>query len=303
MDWDKLRVFYTVAKAGSFTQAGEDLHLSQSAISRQISSLEDRLQCMLFHRHARGLILTEQGEMLFDTVKDVFQQLKIAQNNLRESKNRPMGPLKISTTVAFGSTWLTPRIREFIELYPDLEVAMILSDSALDLSMREADIAIRMTPPRQSDLIQRPFMSYYTRIYGSKDYLKAHGFPSNSQDLDKHKLIIFGEDGPMPVSSINWIIEAGRDKKTPRLNQVVLRVNNIYGIYRAVISGLGLASLPEYMIAGDTTLSHVLPEFVGPLTKVYFIYAEELRHSKRVEIFRDFLIKKAEESWPTSALL
>ena len=113
MDWDKLRVFHAVAEAGSFTHAGETLNLSQSAVSRQISALEESLNVPLFHRHARGLILTEQGELLNRTARDVFTKLAMTEAQLSESRERPRGPLKVTTTVAFGSLWLTPRIREF----------------------------------------------------------------------------------------------------------------------------------------------------------------------------------------------
>ena len=126
MDWDKLRVFHAVAEAGSFTHAGESLNLSQSAVSRQISALEESLSVPLFHRHARGLILTEQGELLFRTAREVFAKLSMAEGLISELKDRPKGPLKITSTVAFGSTWLTPRIREFLDLYPEIQVTLVV---------------------------------------------------------------------------------------------------------------------------------------------------------------------------------
>ena len=118
MDWDKLRVFHAVAEAGSFTHAGDTLNLSQSAVSRQISALEEALQVPLFHRHARGLILTEQGEALNRTVREVFAKLAITEALLTESKEKPAGRLKVTTTVAFGSIWLAPRLHAFLEMYP-----------------------------------------------------------------------------------------------------------------------------------------------------------------------------------------
>ncbi|HMA14321.1 MAG TPA: LysR family transcriptional regulator, partial [Kiloniellaceae bacterium] len=155
MDWDKLRIFHAVAEAGSFTHAGELLNLSQSAVSRQISALEDSLKVPLFHRHARGLILTEQGELLYRTAHEVFGKLAMTEAQLTESKDRPKGPLKITTTVAFGSHWLSARMSEFIEIYPEIECHLLLLDREVDLSMREADVAIRFSPPRQADLVQR----------------------------------------------------------------------------------------------------------------------------------------------------
>ena len=185
MDWDKLRVFHAVADAGSFTRAGDALNLSQSAVSRQVGALEASLKTPLFHRHARGLLLTEQGELLYRTVHDVFHMLAMAEAQLSERQERPSGPLKITTTVALGSTWLTPRIKEFIELYPDIEVSLQLTDGALDLTMREADVALRMGPPRQPDLIQRQLLQVRAHVYGSRDYLRDAGYPQQPEDLDQ----------------------------------------------------------------------------------------------------------------------
>ena len=209
MDWDKLRVFHAVAEAGSFTHAGEALNLSQSAVSRQISALEESLSVPLFHRHARGLILTEQGELLFRTAREVFAKLAMSESLISESKDRPKGPLKITTTVAFGSIWLTPRIREFLDLYPEIQVSLVVDDSELDLSMREADVAIRMSPPRQPDLIQRHLVSVQVHIYGAPEYLKKHGTPQRPEDLDEHRLIVYGEDSRPPVAGMNWLLDLG----------------------------------------------------------------------------------------------
>src|ERR1700731_2223677 len=209
MDWDKLRVFHAVAEAGSFTHAGEALNLSQSAVSRQISALEESLSVPLFHRHARGLILTEQGELLYSTAPEVFAKLAMTEGLLTESKDRPKGPLKVTTSVAFGSSWLTPRIREFLELYPEIQVSMVVDDSELDLSMREADVAIRLTPPRQPDLVQRHLLTIIVHVYAAPEYVKKHGMPQRAEDLDQHRLIVYGEDARPPVPGVNWLLDTG----------------------------------------------------------------------------------------------
>jgi len=294
MHWDKLRVFHAVAEAGSFTHAGENLHLSQSAVSRQISALEESVQVSLFHRHARGLILTEQGELLYKTAHEVFAKLAMVESQLVESKEKPQGTLKVTTTVAFGSTWLTPKLREFLELYPDIEVSVVLTDTELDLSMREADVAIRMSPPKQPDLIQRHLWSMPYHIYGAPEYLKKYGMPKTPQDLDEHRIIIYGDDVKQPVQGLNWLLSAGRSDGTKRTAS--LRVNNVYGIYRAVQSGLGLGALPEYMSREVGNLVEILPELGGPVIDTYFVYPEELRNSKRITLFRDFIVRKMAQS-------
>ena len=292
MDWDKIRVFHAVAEAGSFTHAGEILNLSQSAVSRQILRLEDSLQVALFHRHARGLKLTEQGELLLRAAHDVIAKLAMAEAQITENRESPTGPLKITTTVAFGSVWLTSRIKEFVALYPNVEVSLVLADTELDLSMREADAAIRMQPPRQPDLIQRPLMQLHYHLYGSSDYIKEMGMPKVGRDLDEHRLVVYGEAANPPVADLNWVLnfESSGMTRSP-----VLQVNSIYGIFRAVQSGMGIAALPDYMCRETENLVRILPEMDGPSVNAFFVYPEELRKTKRINVLRDFLINKVRE--------
>lgn len=293
MDWDKLRVFYTVAQSQSFTKAGEALNLSQSAISRQVAALEDRLQVTLFHRHARGLLLTEQGEILFRTVSEVFTKLSATENALMESKERPRGPLRVTAPVAFGTMWLTQHINEFHELYPEIQVTLLVDDREFDLLMREADAAIRVTPSRQPDLIQRPLVTLHNSVYASNDYLRLRGVPKKPEDLDQHQLITYGDDMRLPFPEINWLLTAGlgkgREERKP-----VFKINNLSGMLRAVESGLGIAALPDYMVQ-DKGIAKILPELKGPTAEAYFTYASELRHSKRIKVFKEFIQRKLAE--------
>ncbi len=293
MDWDKLRIFHAVAEAGSFTHAGEALNLSQSAVSRQISALEESLQVLLFHRHARGLMLTEQGETLLRTAREIAKKLNMAEARLIEGRERPEGPLRITTTIAFGSVWLAPRLKEFLEDYPDIEASLVLSDNELDLSMREADVAIRLTPPTQADLVQRRLMTLRYHVFAAPSYLQAHGMPRKPEDLDNHRLIIFGDDARMPVPSLNWLLDAG--VRNDHRRKPFLKVNSTYGIFRAVQSGIGIGALPHYLNQETGNLVEILPELRGPDVDVFFVYPEELRHSIRIKVFRDFLIRKIEE--------
>ncbi len=291
MDWDKLRVFHAVAEAGSFTHAGDTLNLSQSAVSRQISALEEALQVPLFHRHARGLILTEQGESLNRTVREVFAKLAMTEALLTESKEKPAGRLKVTTTVGFGSTWLAPRLHAFLDQYPDVTMSLILDDSDLDLAMREADVAIRMHPPKQPDLVQRHLITMEWHVCASAEYLRKHGTPQKPEDLDSHRLVLFGDYRP-PVPDTNWLAEIGHRAGTPR--RPLLEVNSVQAMVMAVRSGIGIAALPDYIASEEEAhgLVRVLAEVKAPKVDVYFVYPEELRTSKRVAVFRDFLLAR-----------
>ena len=292
MDWDKLRIFHAVAEAGSFTRAGETLHLSQSAVSRQISHLEESINAPLFHRHARGLILTEQGEILSRAVHDIFTKLSVTEALISEGNTRPKGPLRITATVAFGSTWLATRIGAFIERYPEIEVTLLIGDEELDLSMRQADVALRLTPPRQPDLIQRYLRTLRFHLFVSERYPQFHRLPSSVEELGEHRLVIFGDSPNPPFPMVNWLRElASRSSPHKRLDLV--QINNYYAILQAVQGGVGIAVLPDYLADEQGGLVRILPDLAGPEVPAYFVYPEELRRSKRVAVLRDFLVQEA----------
>ena len=293
MDWDKLKVFHAAAEAGSFTHAGEQLGLSQSAVSRQVSALEQELNVSLFHRHARGLILTEQGELLHRTAHDVFMKLEAARAKLTDSKERPNGELKVSTSPGIGLHWLTPRLGEFIDLYPDIHITLITSDEELDLAMREADVAIRLRQPTQPDLIQRKLFSVRFHAYASPEYLKRFGTPKTLDDLDKHRVLLLGGTVvPNYFENRRWLIEVARNGKGPRVP--ILTINNILGVQRACQRGIGIALLPDYLVEENGGLVQLFGESDTVSLDAYFAYPEELKAVARVQVFRDFLVAKAQ---------
>ncbi|MEQ8402709.1 MAG: LysR family transcriptional regulator [Roseitalea porphyridii] len=294
LDWDKLRVFHAAAQAGSFTQAGEKLHISQSAVSRQVSALEADIGAPLFNRHARGLVLTEQGEMLFRTAHDVYLQLENVKARLVDATDRPSGTLRITTTVGLGSGWLTYRVQEFLELYPDIRVQLLLSNEELDLNMRQADCAIRLRQPQQPDLIQRRLFTVHFHVYASPGYIARFGAPTSIDDLDKHRIVTFGEPTPDYLLELNSLLTLGCEPGRQR--EAVLEINSIMPIKRAVQRGVGIAMLPDYAVERDAGLVRVIEDVALPSFDTYFAYAETMRTSARLQAFRDFLFAKA-RSW------
>ena len=292
MDWDKLKSFYEIALSKSISKASAKLNISQSALSRQIQDLEYDLKTPLFIRHQKGVRLTEQGENLFTTVSQINTSVSVFEKKLIDKKTKPVGRLNISTTVGFGSTWLTPRITKFTNQYPDMEVSIIMSDEEVDLASRIADVAVRVKKPTQANLIFKKFVNFHNHIYGSSDYLKSVGIPRNINDLDKHSLICFGSGLPSPISNIDWILKLGKEgiKRKPKF-----RVNSIYGMSLAVEKGAGLASLPDYMVADKPHLVRVLPNIEGPSYQTYFVYTEAFKNDRRLEVFRDFLFNEAKD--------
>ena len=284
MDWDKLRIFHAVADAGSLTHAGDVLHLSQSAVSRQIRALEESLNTTLFHRHARGLILTEQGELLFDATAAMNKRLDAAAARIRDSEEEVFGELRVTTAIGFGTLWLAPRLTKLYDLYPDLNIDLMLEERVLDLPMREADVAIRMKEPSQADLIRKRLMSVRMRLYASRQYLDAHGEPSSLSELSAHRLICQNVNSEQVGAGASFVTSLLANDVTK-----MLYVNNYYGVLQAVRNHLGIGVLPNYLKQDFPDLVRVFEDVESSEVPVYLAYPEELRQSKRIAAFRDFV--------------
>jgi DNA-binding transcriptional LysR family regulator len=287
MDWDKLRIFHAVADAGSLTHAGEVLNLSQSAVSRQVRSLEESLNTHLFHRHARGLILTEQGELLFDATRAMSKRLEAAAARIRDSEEEVFGELRVTTTTGFGTLWLAPRLSALYAQYPDMKIDLMLEERVLDLPMREADLAIRMKEPSQADLIRKRLMSVRMRLYATTDYLAATGVPTSMDDMSSHRLIC-QNPGAAQVSAGAILVQ----NLMAREMRSTLTVNNYFGVLQAVLSHLGIGVLPDYLTEDFPDLVRVLPDVESGEVPVFLAYPEELRHSRRIAVFRDFVLEE-----------
>jgi len=288
MDWDRLRIFHAVATAGSFTKATNTLNISQSAISRQINILEEELGILLFRRVSRGLILTAAGEELKETVVSVFSKLVETQATIEEFKNYPKGQLRVATTQAFGSLWLAPRLQEFLDRYPEIDCTLLLKDEGVDLNMREADIGIGSSPAPSADFIQAQPVPYRFRIYASRAYLEKHGTPQRPEDLDFHRLIVFGKEMPHMYSDLDWLLRLGAQK--PRIPYLV--INSAQAIYEATRTGLGISALHKYIVSDDPEIVEILPDLPGSSVFRYVMYPSHLATLKRVQVFIDFLLKK-----------
>lgn len=284
MDWDKLRIFHAVADAGSLTHAGDLLHLSQSAVSRQIRGLEESLNATLFHRHARGLILTEQGELLFDATASMVKRIDAATARIRDSEEEVFGELKVTTTHGFGVLWLAPRLTKLYEKFPDLKIDLMLEERVLDLPMREADVAIRMKEPSQADLIRKRLMSVHMRLYATKAYIEKFGEPKEMSDLEDHRLICQNPSAAQVGAGATLVAQLMAEGVPSKLS-----VNNYFGVLQGVLHNVGLGVLPDYLANDFPELVRVIPEVESSEVPVFLAYPEELRHSQRIAAFRDFV--------------
>ena len=288
MDWDKLKIFHNVALDLNISEAAHKMNISHSSISRQISALERDLKVSLFKRHARGLTLTEQGKILFKTAHDIFGKIALTEAKLTESKENPTGPLTIAATVAFGTTWLAPRIEKFTNSYPDIDVSIIIENKYTDLAQGEADVALRLTEPTQMDLIRFPLYEFQFKIYSSPEYIEKYGIPKDVSELPNHKIVAFGDSVEPSIPDVNCILDLLPKNKKVK----TLFISNMYGVMRAIGGGAGIGALPEYMRISNNNLVPILPTADTPRTIIYFTYPPELKGSKKIEALRDFLVRE-----------
>ncbi|MCK6419086.1 MAG: LysR family transcriptional regulator [Alphaproteobacteria bacterium] len=289
MDWDKLRIFHAVAEAGSLTQAAKMLGSSQPAISRNIAALESDLGTALFRRHARGLVLSEQGEILHAETADIFERLLILQSRLKDTQNLPEGPLTITVSEFIGTTWLASKLAAFHALYPHIQLTVLFDDRVLKLNMKEADVAIRLIAPHETDVIQRYLTAVRFHICGHRDYFKENGSPKRLSDLRNHCLIGYPQNVTGAFANPNWLFDIA--KTDVQHDHRLIMINSMTAIYEAVMAKAGIAVLPDYIIASKPELQVVLPRLERPPVDMYFVYAKERKNAKRTELFRDFLLE------------
>jgi len=294
-NWDRLRVFREVAEVGSFTAAAKQLQLSQPAVSRQISTLEQELKIILFHRDNKGLVLTDIGEEVYRTAVTLKGHLDVMESRILNRQDAPAGSLRLTTSVGFGASWLSPLMGLFHEQYPEIKISLLLSDQAdMSLSSRDADVAIRFAPQTKASLIQKKLLELRYHLYASEDYINEKGLPASVDGLSEHEIVVYGNDMPAPVNDINWLLELVREGNPGY--EPALSVASVHGILQAVRSGVGIGALPRYLVDETAGLVEVLPDIIGPKIYVYFVYLEEMRNAKRVEVLRDFLVKHASAS-------
>lgn len=288
MDWDKLRVFYHVAKSRSFNRASERLNISQSSISRGIQLLEHQVKYAVFNRTPKGLTMTRHGEILFEAVEKMFGDLETAKTIMEEESKEPKGTLKVASTVALASIWLVELVPIFLEFYPQIHLDIIGHDEGLDMKMREADVSIRPFIENQPDLIQKYLFSCSLQLYASPEYIEKFGEPAHVKELDYHRIITFGESAVRPYNDIDWPLRIGSNEGDVR--KPYISINSSHGAANLAAKGLGIVALSkEYPNIDKINLVPILTSVAGPVIDLFYVYPESLKNSKRVKVFGDFL--------------
>ena len=294
MNIDNLKTFCAVAKVKSFSKASDEVYLTQSAISRQIAQLEQDLRTKLFIRKRDGITLTKQGELLLDRAKRIIADVETMRNVVSAAETEVSGALKVTMTVGTASMWMPFFAKSFGDRYPDIKLSIIADDEELDLSIREADVAIRPYISNRPDLEQKYLQSFSMKLYASPEYLEEHGVPKVPEDLKTHRFLAFGSPKLTPYSDMNWFLKLGLPKGEMHTPHIL--VNAGAALFEMAEQGVGIASLSqEYLQLKSNKLVNILPDVEGTKVDMYYVYPKELEPFKHITVLGDYLCEKLRE--------
>jgi DNA-binding transcriptional LysR family regulator len=231
--------------------------------------------------------------MLFGTASEIMGKLSTAETLLTDTTTKPSGDLRVTAPTGLGTVWVTQRLREFFELYPEIRVELVLSDEQIAIAMRAADVAIWTSEPQQGDLIRRPLFSMRMHAYASAQYIRRNGKPDRIEDLDDHPIVSYSGTPAIHLRAVRWLETAGLDGRAPR--KAVFSANSVLAMKYAIRAGIGVGLIPDYLTGEESDLVPVLEDAKLPTVPVYFAYPEELKSAKKVQVFRDFLVAKARQ--------
>ncbi len=288
-DWEKTKTFYYVAKFGSFANAARYLNIAQSALSRQIISLEHQLGCPLFMRHSYGVTLTRKGEELFRVVEQTFFGFKEFTHELyTKSLKGKKRKIRIATTHAIIAYILDELVYEYHKQNPDLVFELTGEDHHIDLVLNDVDIAIRPFDSQAKGVQQEVLFSLEKKLFASNEYLENYGEPKTVEDLRNHHLISHAHPKEHPYSDINWILRLGLPDGSE--HEPVLTSNSLESLVKAAKKGMGIiGGYNEMEIIRNSELMNILPEVKSEKIDEYILIPNYLRKDKQIQDLKEFL--------------
>ncbi|WP_100158343.1 DNA-binding transcriptional regulator YafC [Proteus columbae] len=284
---EEARVFVEVVEHKSFTKAADKLNLANSAVSRTVKKLEDKLGVNLLNRTTRQINLTAEGELYFQRMKVILQEMQAAENELHGTQSSPKGLLRIDAATPVVLHLLIPFISVFRQQYPDIILSLVSSETFVNLIERKVDVAIRVGQLTDSSLRARPLLNSYRKIVASPKYLERKGTPKSVEDLNQHTCLIFTE----PASLNTWPLEI----KDNELITVTEGISSNSGetLRRLCINGEGIACLSDFMLDKDIQDGKLVELFNDELQPVplpfHAVYYSDRVVSQRIRVFIDSL--------------
>ncbi len=284
---EEARVFIEVVEHKSFTKAADKLNLANSAVSRTVKKLEDKLGVNLLNRTTRQINLTAEGELYFQRMKVILQEMQAAENELHGTQSSPKGLLRIDAATPVVLHLLIPFISVFRQQYPDIILSLVSSETFVNLIERKVDVAIRVGQLTDSSLRARPLLNSYRKIVASPKYLERNGTPKLVEDLNQHTCLTFTE----PASLNTWPLEI----KDNELITVTEGISSNSGetLRRLCVNGEGIACLSDFMLDKDIQDGKLVELFNDELQPVplpfHAVYYSDRVVSQRIRVFIDSL--------------
>jgi DNA-binding transcriptional LysR family regulator len=284
-DWDDLRFFLAVARAGRLTVAARRLGADHATVSRRITALEAALKAKLFERRPQGYALTEHGERLLAKAETMETQALAVSSEIGGADLALSGTVRIGAPDGFGTLFLAPRLAAFANQYPDLEVQVVAMPRLLSLSKREADVAISLAPPKEGKIVARKLTDYRLGLYASPDYLERAKPIATADDLHDHDVIGYIDD-LIFTPELDYLDEVSKGLR-PRLQS-----SNLVAQMQAALAGAGVCVLPYFVAIQDPRLVPVLPDTMSIVRSFWLIVHADLKEVARIRATMDFLVRE-----------
>jgi DNA-binding transcriptional LysR family regulator len=289
IDWEGVTEFVAVAEAQSFTGAARALETSVAQISRKVAALEDRLSIKLLIRTTRKVSVTEAGQTYYQHCRHLVEGLKQADRAITELNATPQGRLKITSSVTYGEQLIAPLLSDFMLMYPQLELELVLSNQTFDLIEQDFDLAIRLGRLTDSTMMAKRLSSRQVRVCASPGYIEKYGEPHTLSELSQHNCLI----GSLPV----WRFIENKKEKSVRVKGSV-HCNSGAALTNAALKGLGIVQLPDFYVQESMDkgeLVEILAPYREPKEGIWAVYPNNRHLSTKVRLLVEFLAKELAE--------
>jgi LysR family transcriptional regulator for bpeEF and oprC len=296
-----MAVFRRVVEAKSFSAVARETNMSQSTVSKHIAALEERLDTKLLNRSTRSLKLTEAGKEYYHHCIRILNDFQEAEASVGKGKIKPTGNLRISTSAAFGRTFILPNLNEFLESYPDINIDLLFDDNYVDLVKKGIDLAIRIGPLADSTLIARKIGTSPRIVVASPDYLVKHGRPKKPADLIKHNCLFYS----LQKTPDLWYFNSTQEGDESIHVNGRLIASSPDAICDATIEGVGISIICEWYARKyikQGRLKMILPDYKPTTYDIHAVYPERRFVPQKVKRMIEFLADKLEKSSTTSTL-
>jgi len=284
-DWDDLRFFLAVARAGRLTVAARRLGADHATVSRRITALEAALKAKLFERRPQGYALTEHGERLLAKAESMETQALAVSSEIGGADLALSGTVRIGTPDGFGTWFLAPRTAGFAAQYPDLEIQLVAMPRLLSLSKREADVAISLAPPKEGKIVARKLTDYKLGLYAAANYLSRHPAITSPDDLHAHEIIGYIDD-LIFTPELDYLDEVSKGLRAR------MQSSNLIAQMQTTLAGGGICVLPHFLASTDPRLVPVLPDRVAIVRSFWLIVHADLKDVARIRATMDFLVRE-----------